>query len=171
MTVSQIAAWAGVSLFAATMVVAGLMDVLTMTIRNRLVLLIIAGYAVLAPIAGIPLPAMAASAGAAAAVLAVGLGLFAMGWVGGGDAKLATATVLWLGTAQVVPYLLYTAVLGGVLTLVVLAFRRMSLPPAWRSVEWLERLHAPQAGVPYGAAMAPAALLAFAHTPWMTVLL
>ena len=170
MTVSQTAAWAALAFFPPAMVLAAVMDVLTLTIRNRLVLIIIIGYGVLAPLAGIPPHEMAWSAAVAAGVLGLGFALFSMGWIGGGDAKLAAATVLWLGTDQLFPYLLYTALLGGVLTLAILAFRRLALP-ASSLPSWMERLHRPATGVPYGAAMAPAALMVFPHTPWMAALL
>jgi len=167
MTISQLAAWAGLAFFPAMMVFAALADVTTMKVRNRLVLAIILGYAVLAPLAGMPLHEMGLNIAVAAAVFLAGFTMFSLGWIGGGDAKLATATVLWLGAAHIVPYLVYTALLGGGLTLAVLAFRQVSLPASWHSPEWLERLHAPQSGVPYGAAMAPAALIVFPHTAWM----
>ena len=171
MTLSQTAAWAALAYFPVMMVFAGLMDVMTMKIRNRLVVGLILGYAVLAPLAGITLDEMGLSLALAGGVFLAGFTLFSMGWIGGGDAKLATATVLWLGVAHALPYLVYTALLGGVLTLAVLVFRRVKLPAGWRVPEWLERLHSPQAGVPYGAAMAPAALMVFPHTPWMAALL
>lgn len=172
MTISQSAAWTGLILFPAMMVLAALMDVMTMTIRNRLVLAVVAGFAILAPLAGIiPPHDMGLSIAVAAAVCLAGFTMFSLGWIGGGDAKLAAATVLWLGPAHLLDYLVFTAFFGGCLTLAVLAFRRMALPAGWRSPEWVERLHAPQSGVPYGAAMAPAALMVFPHTAWMTATL
>ena len=171
MTISQTAAWAALAFFPAMMVFAALMDVMTMKIRNSLVLALILGYAVLAPLAGIPLHEIALNVALAAGVLLVGITLFSLGWIGGGDAKLAAATVLWLGAAHLLPYVVYTALIGAVLTIAVLVFRWADLPASWRSAEWVTRLHSPQAGVPYGAAMAPAALLVFPHTTWATAIL
>ena len=170
MTISQTAAWTAMAFFPAMMMIAGLMDVTTMKIRNRLVAGLILGYAVLAPLAGMALDEMGLSLALAAGVFVAGFTLFSMGWIGGGDAKLATATVLWLGAAHVVSYLVYTALLGGVLTLALLVFRRVELRAAWNVPEWAMRLHSPQAGVPYGAAMAPAALMVFPHTPWVAAI-
>ena len=170
MTNSQLVAWAAVAFFPIMMVFAGLLDVMTMQIRNQLVVALILGYAVLAPLGGLALHDMALSMTLAALVFAVGFTMFSMGWIGGGDAKLATATVLWLGAAHILPYLFYTAAIGGVLTLVILAYRQITLRPAWRLPEWMERLHSPNAGVPYGVAMAPAALLVFPNTPWMAAM-
>lgn len=171
MTISQLAAWTGLVLFPAMMVFAALMDVMTMTIRNRLVLAIVAGYAILAPLAGIPPYDMGSSILVAAAMCLAGFTMFSLGWIGGGDAKLAAATVLWLGSGHLLDYLVFTAFFGGCLTLAVLAFRQAALPEGWHSPEWVVRLHAPQSGVPYGAAMAPAALVVFPHTAWMTATL
>ena len=171
MATSNMVAWAAVVFFPTAMVFAALLDVMTMKIRNHLVVALILGYLVLAPLAGMALAEIGLSIALAALVLAVGFTLFSLGWIGGGDAKLATATVLWLGAGQVLAYLFYTAAIGGVLALAILAFRRMPLPPAWRLPPWLERLHSEPVGVPDGAAMAPAALLVFPDTPWMATLL
>lgn len=171
MTAEQTAAWTALAFFPAAMVFAALMDVWTMKIRNRLVLALVAGYAVMAPLAGMPLAGMGLSLALAAGVFVAGFSLFSMGWIGGGDAKLATATVLWMGAGHVLDYLLYTALIGGALTLVVLAFRQIPLPAGWPAPAWVERLHSPHSGVPYGAAMAPAALLVFPDTAWMAALL
>ena len=80
------------------------------------------------------------------------------GWIGGGDAKLAAATVLWLGFAHLADYLLYASLLGGALTVLIIQFRAVPLPKAFVGREWAERLHRRDGGVPYGIALAAAAL-------------
>ena len=57
--------------------------------------------------------------------------------------------------------------LGGLLTLGLLQLRSHPLPAALTGVPWIANLHAPKAGVPYGAAMAPAALIVFPQTAWV----
>ena len=84
---------------------------------------------------------------------------FACGWIGGGDAKLAAATALWLGFGNLFSYLVYASLLGGALTLLIVQFRTMPLPRLLAGREWAERLHSQGAGVPYGVALAAAALL------------
>ena len=43
--------------------------------------------------------------------------LLRLGWIGGGDAKIAAATALWFGFDQLFPYLAVASLLGGLLTL------------------------------------------------------
>ena len=75
--------------------------------------------------------------GAGAAVLVVGFGCFAMGWVGGGDAKVAAAAALWFGFGHLLNYLLYASLFGGALTLLLLQFRQWPLPYAFAGQAWL----------------------------------
>jgi prepilin peptidase CpaA len=110
---------------------------------------------------------MLVHAGAAATVLTVAFVFFARGWIGGGDAKLAAATALWLGFDHLVVYLLYASIFGGVLTIAMIRFRLMPLPQALADQEWVKRLHRLDGGVPYGIALAAAALMIYPDTAWM----
>ncbi len=96
--------------------------------------------------------------------LAAGMALFAAGWVGGGDAKLFAAALLWLGWDALLDYTIMASILGGVLTLVLLALRRMPLPSFLVKQPWLAHLSDHKAGVPYGVALAMAALLVLPDT-------
>jgi prepilin peptidase CpaA len=167
MTISALAALVASLGFVAAIIWAGLMDLVTMRIRNELVLFLLAAYAALAPLAGFGVSDIAWAAAVAAGVLAASFTCFALGWIGGGDAKLAAVVALWLGADLVLPYLLYTTVFGALLTLAILQFRTMVLPPQCISVGWINRLHAPTCGVPYGVAIASAALVVFLQTPWI----
>jgi len=154
-------------LFPALMAFAACSDLLTMTISNRVSLALVAGFFVLAFIIGMS-PAMILShMGAAAAVLAVTFVFFARGWIGGGDAKLAAATALWLGFDHLMPYLLYASLLGGLLTIVLLNVRSMPLPGLLSGQPWAVRLHDKDSGVPYGIALAASALIIYPNTIWM----
>src|SRR5690606_18374911 len=99
-----------------------------------------------------------------AAVLVAGFAFFAFGWVGGGDAKLAAATVLWVGPKELLPYLVYAALLGGALTLGILAIRRWPLPLMLSKIAWIGRLHDSKGGIPYGIALATAGILVYSRT-------
>jgi len=170
MMISTLTAPAGMLIFGYTMIYAALTDLTTMTIRNGLVLVLLAAYAVLAPLAGFTPHEIGLSAAMAAGTLLVGFLFFARGWIGGGDAKLAAVTVLWFGADHTPAYLVYTALFGGVFTLLILQFRALVLPVWLMNSPWIARLHAHGSDVPYGVAMAVAALVVFPETRWMTTL-
>jgi prepilin peptidase CpaA len=154
-------------LFPALMAFAASSDLFTMTISNRVSLILVGGFLGLAWFSGMSLNDVLIHLGAAAAVLAVTFVFFARGWIGGGDAKLAAATALWLGFDHLMAYLLYASIFGGILTLAMIRFRLMPLPQALAEQEWVKRLHRLDGGVPYGIALAAAALLIYPDTAWM----
>ena len=155
-------------LFPALMAFAAASDLFTMTISNRISLALAAGFLVLAVFSGMGVSDILSHVGAGAAVLAVAFGCFAMGWVGGGDAKVASTAALWLGFAHVMNYLLFASVFGGALTLLLLQFRQWPLPYALTGQAWLTKLHAKDSGIPYGIALAIGALMVYPETDWMT---
>ena len=140
-------------------------DLLTMRISNRLVLLLVAAFGVAAVAAGMPLPQIGMHAAGALLVLCVAFAFFAFGWIGGGDAKLAAATALWIGFDGLLVYLVYAALLGGALTLAILFARRLALPVALVGVRWIGRLHDSKTGIPYGIALAAAGIIVYSQTP------
>jgi prepilin peptidase CpaA len=150
--------------FPLAMALAASSDLLTMRISNKLVIALALGFVVVALVAQLPLEQFLMHLACAAVVLAVAFGLFALRWIGGGDAKLAAATTLWLGFGLTLPYLVYAALLGGVLTLVILLLRRMPIEVWTVRMPWLERLHNPKQGVPYGIALAIAGLLTYSNS-------
>ncbi len=154
-------------LFPALMAFAASSDLLTMTISNRLSLILAGGFFLLTIMTGMSLTEIGMHLGAAALVLVFAFIFFARGWVGGGDAKLAAATALWFGFGHLLDYLLYASLLGGALTLLLLQFRRWPLPHVLASQHWVLRLHEPRGGIPYGIALAAAALIVYPNTAWM----
>jgi prepilin peptidase CpaA len=155
------------SLFPALMAFAAASDLLTMTISNRVSLALVAGFLLLALASGMGLSDILLHAGAGAGVLAVAFVCFAMGWVGGGDAKVAAGAALWFGFAHLLNYLLYASLFGGALTLLLLQFRQWPLPYALAGQAWLLRLHAKESGIPYGIALALGALTIYPETEWV----
>jgi|SRR5215207_3658963 len=154
-------------LFPALMAFAASSDLLTMTISNRISLFLVGGFFALALVTGMNGSELLWHVGAGLLVLSVTFVFFARGWIGGGDAKLAAATALWLGFDHLLPYLLYASILGGALTLLLLQFRNLPLPAMLVGREWAERLHRKHAGVPYGIALAASALLVYPETAWL----
>lgn len=154
-------------MFPALMAFAASSDLFTMTISNRLSLALAAGFLLLAFVTGMSLTEIGLHLAAAAAVLAVAFGFFSQGWIGGGDAKLVAATTLWFGFGHLLDYMIYASLFGGLLTFVILQFRRLPLPAVLARQPWIMRLHTSGGGVPYGIALAAAALMVYPTTGWM----
>jgi prepilin peptidase CpaA len=153
--------------FPALMAFAAATDLFTMTISNRVSLALIAGFAALAVLGGMSLHDILMHAGAGAAVLAAAFCCFAMGWVGGGDAKVAASVALWFGFDHLLDYLLFVSLLGGALTVLLIQFRQWPLPSLLARQAWLERLHDKSSGIPYGIALAIGALIVYPETEWI----
>jgi len=154
-------------LFPALMAFAAASDLFTMTISNRVSLALVAGFLLLALLGGMGLHDMLSHIGAGAAVLVVAFACFAMGWIGGGDAKVAAGVALWFGFDHLLDYLIYASLLGGALTLLLLQFRQWPLPSPLTGQVWLLRLHDKQSGIPYGIALAIGALMLYPDTEWI----
>jgi prepilin peptidase CpaA len=156
-------------LFPALMAFAASSDLLTMTISNRLSLALTGGFFLLTIVTGMSLAAIGMHLAAGALVLTISFGFFSQGWIGGGDAKLAAATALWFGFDFLLDYLVYASLFGGALTLALIQFRHLPLPAVLARQSWILRLHEQGAGVPYGIALAAAALAVYPRTGWMPV--
>lgn len=154
-------------LFPALVAFAASSDLLTMTISNRVSLLLVAGFLVLAVASGMALTDILLHLSAGLAVLVVAFTCFAFGWIGGGDAKVAAASSVWFGFTFLTNYLAYAAAFGGVLTLLLLQFRFWPIPYVLSGQSWLLRLHHKESGVPYGIALAMGALMVYPDTPWI----
>jgi prepilin peptidase CpaA len=159
--------FARLMLFPALMAFAAASDLFTMTISNRVSLALAAGFLVLALFSGMGFYDILIHLGAGATVLLVAFGCFAMGWVGGGDAKVAAAAALWFGFAHLLNYLVYASLFGGALTLLLLQFRQWPLPYPLAGQAWLLKLHAKDSGIPYGIALAIGALMIYPETEWI----
>lgn len=164
----NVVSYIGFVLFPVGMAFAAASDLLTMTISNRLTLGLAAAFLAVAPLSGMDLTTFGFHAAAGGVVLAIAFICFAFGWIGGGDAKLAAVIALWLGPHNALPFILTASVFGGILTLVILQFRRQEWP-AFINQPWIQRLHDAKAGVPYGVALAAAALTIYPHTIWVKV--
>jgi prepilin peptidase CpaA len=135
-----------------------------MTIPNRVCAALAIGYVILAFAVGLPAQAILINVSCGAAVLAAMFAMFAKGWVGGGDAKLAAAIALWLGWGALLDYSLSAAIYGGALTIFILLGRRFVLPVWLSRHAWIARLHDSKTGVPYGVALAAAGMMIYPHT-------
>jgi len=155
------------TLFPVAVIFAAAMDLFSMTIPNRISLALIAGFFCLAPFAGLTLEDIGMHVLAGLVMLAITITLFAFHFIGGGDAKLAAAVSLWFGFGGLLEYAVYASLLGGVLSIAFIVFRQVPLPYAWARAAWVERLHAPRGGIPYGIALSAAALIVYHQSFWL----
>jgi prepilin peptidase CpaA len=141
-------------------------DVASFTIPNFISLAVLAAFVIFVFAAHLS-PADAGSH-VLAGVLGLGLGfaLFAFRLIGGGDAKLFAAVLVWVGFRNLIEYALIASLFGGALTLVLVSLRALPLPASLISQPWIARLHDHKAGIPYGVALA---LGAFAVLPYTEV--
>jgi prepilin peptidase CpaA len=149
------------------MAFAAVSDMLTMTIANRVSLLLIASFAVVAPMIGMDLATYGMHFAAGGIVLAVTFALFAMGGLGGGDAKLLSATAVWCGFSSVLfEYLITVGIFGGFLTLALVVWRgSYSAQYAGAHFSLLEKISRPDLGIPYGIALGAAGLVTAPSMP------
>jgi prepilin peptidase CpaA len=154
-------------LFPAAMIYAAASDLVTMTISNWLSIALFLCFFLVAALIGMPVREMGWHLAASAIVLVFAFGFFARGWIGGGDAKLAAATALWIGFSHLLDYLLVAAIIGGALTLLILQARKWPLPNILARQPWIARLHAIETGIPYGIALAAAGLIVYPETVFM----
>lgn len=150
--------------FPALMIFSAFSDMFTMTISNRISFALIAGFVVMALVKGMNLEAFMMHIACGITVLVVTFIFFARGWMGGGDAKLVSCIGLWFGFTQFFPYAIIASVFGGALTLALLSVRQLPLPAFAVSQPWIVKLHDEDTGVPYGIALAAAALLTYTET-------
>jgi prepilin peptidase CpaA len=152
--------------FPALAIVAALSDATSMTIPNWISAALVAAFVPAALLAGASWPVIGLSFGLGLAALFIGAAMFALHWIGGGDAKLFAAGALWLGPTGATSFLVWTAIAGGALAICLLSARKASamtgLPV--RQPAWTRRLLAPAGDIPYGIAIAAGALAAFPHS-------
>ncbi|MEL6567521.1 MAG: prepilin peptidase [Pseudomonadota bacterium] len=145
---------------------AALHDVATLKIPNW-VNASIAGLGISAlAVSGLPLVDMGWHLLIGLIAFAISFALFSFGVFGGGDAKMIPAVALWMGPVAIVPFLVWTAFIGGGIALVGLAARYAPLPQTTPS--WVTNTLSRGEGVPYGVAIAGGALLAAIHSPLLT---
>ncbi|HXW71386.1 MAG TPA: prepilin peptidase [Methylocella sp.] len=149
---------ATLSAFPALMAFAAICDFLTMTIPNRVSIALAGLFLMMALACRLSVSVIALHFACGAAMLLVTFAMFSRGWIGGGDAKLAATTAIWLGFDHLGDYALIASLLGGLLTVAILGLRQWPWPVrGWHVFD-------PAAGIPYGVALAAAGLLVYPST-------
>jgi prepilin peptidase CpaA len=150
--------------FPACLLAAAAYDVSSFRIPNWIPLTLAAIYLPTAFLADLTVIDIAEGLALFLGFLALGMGLFALKWIGGGDAKLLAAAAPWFGFSHAFDYVIGTALVGGLLVIALLMFRRAPLPASVAGRSWILRLHSSDEGVPYGVALAAAGLILFPQT-------
>ena len=161
--------WTALLLFPLFMVFAACMDLFTMRISNKISIFLTLGFLPLALLSGLPLWSFGTESvlmhyACGFLVLMVTFGLFALGKIGGGDAKLTAASTVWIGWGAIVDYLAIAALLGGALATLILVLRAFPLPLALIEQPWIARLHKRNGKIPYGVALGVAAIIVYPET-------
>lgn len=147
------------------MAYAAISDMLSMTIANRVSLLLAVTFLIVAPLTGMDWQIYATHIAAGVAVLLLTFTLFAIGGMGGGDAKLLAATALWMGLGpDLMQYLVYSAFAGGALTLLILIYRGSPLAVVTGQYAFLRNFANKDEGVPYGIALGIGGLAVYPDT-------
>ncbi len=154
--------------FPVLVIVGALRDLTSFTIPNWVSGLLILAFFPAALLVGIAPMAIGAHLLIGLGALAAGMGMFALRWIGGGDAKLFAAAALWLGAPAALSYVVMTGLAGGALAMALISLRSPLLRPYVLSgPAWFGRLADPNEAVPYGVAIAAGALATFATSPLM----
>lgn len=149
--------------FGVPLVFAALSDLTSYTITNKICLSVMLGFFLIAPFAGLSWAEFGMHLLVGFCALLVMMALFAVGGLGGGDAKLFAATSLWWMPTDLMIYVIYTAILGGVIALIILAFRQF-IPVRVATSGWVHHLLRENKKMPYGLALAPAALMTLSQS-------
>jgi prepilin peptidase CpaA len=147
-------------------------DFLTMTIQNRVSVLLIAGFAVVAVGTGMPLADWGTHFLGLLPVFVVGFAFFAFGWMGGGDVKFISAISLWFGfTPLLAEFMIFVTLYGAALTMGLLFMRQMIVVPTILfGQDWFNRLNDKDSGIPYGIAIGVAALQVYPSSAWFRLI-
>ena len=132
-------------------------DLASFTIPNFLNLAVVGAFLLFAAVAGLSWSLIGWHLLAGLLGLVLGFALFALGWIGGGDAKLFAGVALWLGFSDLMAYALLASICGGALTIAILLLRQVPLPAVLARQTWFSRLHDARSGIPYGVALAAGA--------------
>jgi prepilin peptidase CpaA len=149
---------------------AAVSDLTTMTIPNRLTIGLAVAFVPVALLSHLSLVGWGIHIGLGLAGLLLGMTLFALRFMGGGDAKLIAAAALWLGFKGCLALLIYTAIFGGVLTLGIMALRQFFSLYGPKLPRWLGQHFEPTGGIPYGIAICVGGIAAIWRSDFLSFL-
>jgi prepilin peptidase CpaA len=140
-------------------------DLLTLTIPNLVSLILAFSYLAFSAWLGTPWVLVAMHVACCLVVLAITFILFEMRYIGGGDAKLASATALWLGIENLLEYLLVFSIIGGAVALSIMTIRWYDHADRASSYRLLARVADKASNhMPYGVALGTAGVLLYPYS-------
>ena len=155
--------------FAALVLTGAVRDLISYTIPNWISFAILGLFPVAALAADVSLSTAGLHAAIGVGVLVAAMAMFAFRWIGGGDAKLFAAAAFWMGWPAIADFMLWTALTGGLLAVVLMSMRRAPLRPlVLLGPPWLVKLSEPGGAAPYGVAIAVGALMALPKSPLLS---
>ncbi|MDQ1197221.1 prepilin peptidase [Agrobacterium sp. SORGH_AS 787] len=144
---------------------AALTDLFSMTIPNRVSVILLSAFLVVGPASGMDLQVFALSLAAGLTVFLTCFILFAFNTMGGGDAKLLTSCAVWFGfNHSLFEFLIAVALVGGMLTLCIVILRSRAEEIMATGLPIPDSLLVAKK-VPYGIAIAIAGLLTYPEAP------
>jgi len=144
--------------FAVCQVWAAVNDSRTMLIPNWISVALLAGFMAITPLVWAGWEVFGWHLASGFGVFLIGFTMYALGFMGGGDAKLMSATAFWFVPHDLFSYAFTTAVAGGALALILLVGRKF-IPVKLLTSQWLYKMFKDEKKMPYGIALAIGALL------------
>ena len=141
-------------------------DLVSLTIPDAVSIGLVLGFLLAAVLAGAPWLLVLKHLGLGVAVYVLAAVLVLLNTFGGGDAKMLAVIAIWAGWPMLITLLVWTALLGGLLAVIILIFRKIPLSPGLAGQAWIQRLHRRDKGIPYGLAIGLGSLLLLPRITW-----
>jgi prepilin peptidase CpaA len=156
---------AALAFFVAALLIAAANDIATMTIPNWVSIALVVAFPVFALSFGYTVGDVAWHLFVGFVVLLLGIGLFSLNLLGGGDVKVIAAIAVWTGLAGFATFVAATAFAGAGLSIAILIARRIAAPSESRPA-FLNRLLDKARGAPYAIAILAGGLYAIPALPF-----
>lgn len=150
--------------FSLLMVYSALSDLRSYTLPNFISIVLVVGFVLVLAVVQPSLTVIGWHLAVGGGVFIIGFTLFALGLLGGGDVKVIAALALWFGPNNFLAFFIMMTIIGGLLAIALMIFRRIPLSEAYLKYPAVRGLHDKNEGIPYGVAIAIAAVIEFPKT-------
>ncbi|KAA3510977.1 A24 family peptidase [Agrobacterium rosae] len=152
-------------IFPMGLALAAISDLFTMTIPNRVSVMLFLSFIFVAPFIGLDWHTLGMNLAGGLIVFSICFALFALNIMGGGDAKLLSVSAIWFGfNVSLALFILSVAVVGGLLTVAILMLRSHSQEIMASGLPIPDSLLVAKK-IPYGIAIAIGGLLTYPEAP------